>query len=83
METKKEEGGKDEVLCARCSMEKPEWSTPEGVQKDGQSYCCSGCADGKACVCSEESSNELRQRGFGRGAEKGGVHPGGQLGGGW
>lgn len=71
---------KDEVICARCGMEKAEWSTPEGVAKDNATYCCSGCAENTGCVCGEESRQELGQRGFGRGAETGGVNPGQQTG---
>lgn len=41
--------------CPNCGMEQSEWkgNGGQGVEKDGQTYCCEGCRDGgsEACTC--------------------------------
>ena len=39
--------------CPRCGMTKEEWkgNAGQGVTKDGQTYCCQGCADDTGCTC--------------------------------
>jgi hypothetical protein len=47
-----------EVMCPGCGMGKHLWmgNGGEGVEKDGQTFCCQGCADdpGKGCTCGME-----------------------------
>lgn len=38
--------------CARCGADEDEWSEPLGYQRDGEVYCCQGCAGGTGCECS-------------------------------
>ncbi|HEX2273073.1 MAG TPA: hypothetical protein VHG90_04265, partial [Acidimicrobiales bacterium] len=42
-----------EQTCPACGMEKSVWkgNGGEGVEKDGQTYCCQECADGTGCIC--------------------------------
>jgi hypothetical protein len=40
-----------EATCVGCGMERNEWGTPAGVEKDGDTYCCTGCATGGECTC--------------------------------
>ena len=39
--------------CANCGMPQGEWkgNNGQGVQKEGQTYCCRGCADSTGCTC--------------------------------
>jgi hypothetical protein len=39
--------------CPNCGMPKQDWrgNGGNGYAKDGQSYCCRGCASGSACTC--------------------------------
>lgn len=41
----------DTRQCSRCGMDKAEWSEEAGYQKEGELYCCSGCAENTGCVC--------------------------------
>ena len=43
--------------CPRCGMEKSEWPNATGVQKDGTTYCCDGCANGTGCTCPQETGS--------------------------
>ena len=36
--------------CPACGMEKSDWKG-NGVEKNGQTYCCNGCANGTGCTC--------------------------------
>jgi len=37
--------------CPNCGMEREQWPNPQGVQVEGETYCCEGCADGSGCTC--------------------------------
>jgi len=39
--------------CPVCKMEQHEWkdNNGEGYAKDGQTYCCQGCAEKTGCTC--------------------------------
>jgi hypothetical protein len=37
--------------CPGCQMPKEDWPNPKGYSKDGATYCCEGCAEGKDCNC--------------------------------
>jgi hypothetical protein len=41
--------------CPRCGMERDEWPNAAGVQKDGQTYCCNGCANNTGCMCPQDA----------------------------
>ena len=36
-------------LCARCGKDSSLWSEP--VTRDGDRFCCPGCAAGTTCTC--------------------------------
>lgn len=38
-----------EQQCPNCGMDVAKGSNP--TEKDGQTYCCEGCANGTGCVC--------------------------------
>jgi hypothetical protein len=42
-----------EQTCPVCGMRKEQWkgNGGEGVTRDGQTYCCRGCAAGTGCTC--------------------------------
>ena len=42
-----------EETCAGCGMDRSEWkgNRGQGVSKNGEIYCCQGCADGVDCTC--------------------------------
>lgn len=42
-----------EQTCSNCGMKKNEWSwnQGEGYRKDGNTYCCKGCAENSECTC--------------------------------
>lgn len=42
-----------EQNCPVCGMKKTEWTenAGNGVEKDGRTYCCAGCAEGTGCTC--------------------------------
>lgn len=39
--------------CDRCGLPRDQWkgNNGEGVQKNGQTYCCEGCANNTGCTC--------------------------------
>lgn len=37
--------------CPACGMERMDWPNPAGYVKEGQVYCCRGCAEGTGCTC--------------------------------
>lgn len=37
--------------CPNCEMDRDDWPNPAGFMKDGQAYCCRGCAEGTGCTC--------------------------------
>jgi len=42
----------DQAICPVCGMEQGEWSNDgKGFSRDGETYCCKGCADGTGCTC--------------------------------
>jgi hypothetical protein len=45
---------KKEIVCPECGVPQSEWPKA-GTRRDGQLYCCEGCADGTGCVCAEEA----------------------------
>jgi hypothetical protein len=48
------EGEEDmEETCVGCGLDRSEWkgNRGQGVVKDGETYCCQGCADGVDCSC--------------------------------
>lgn len=44
---------KEERTCPRCGMVQSDWrgNGGQGVERDGERYCCDGCADGTGCTC--------------------------------
>ena len=53
--TKETSSGKKsatEVHCPSCGMNRDDWPE-EGFKKDGELYCCRGCADGTGCTCAQ------------------------------
>ena len=42
-----------EQTCPKCGMPKREWqgNNGQGYTKDGQTYCCQGCAEKTGCTC--------------------------------
>ncbi len=40
-----------EQACPRCGMEREDWPNEKGFRKQGQVYCCQGCADNVGCTC--------------------------------
>lgn len=44
-----------EQTCTVCGMPQDEWkgNGGRGVQEDGKSYCCKGCASGGECSCED------------------------------
>lgn len=49
----------EEQTCARCGMEKQDWSEPEGFELEGITYCCQGCADDTGCTCLESLGDKV------------------------
>jgi hypothetical protein len=46
----KKNGSKIEEACPVCGMLRTEW--PDGgLNVNGTSYCCRGCAEGTGCTC--------------------------------
>lgn len=45
--------------CPGCGMQQTEWlgTAGEGYTKDGESYCCQGCAEGGAARCTCRVAN--------------------------
>ena len=43
----------EERTCPRCGMEQRLWqgNNGQGVTKEGQLYCCTGCANNTGCTC--------------------------------
>jgi hypothetical protein len=44
--------------CRICGMPHAEWPSKEGYSKNGEVYCCAGCAEGKGCTCSEPAEKQ-------------------------
>jgi hypothetical protein len=42
-----------------CGMQKVEWQGI-GYDKDGEIYCCKGCAEGTGCTCKKEKPTPLK-----------------------
>ena len=38
-------------VCPACGRSEPTWTEPVEA-RDGQTYCCGGCANEEPCVCS-------------------------------
>lgn len=60
------EGGLHEPVedgdaCARCGMEKADWGSAQGIQKEGETFCCQGCADETGCLCEEQKARGAGQ----------------------
>ena len=49
------EGEMEDQMCPRCGMNQKDWTANEGrgFNKEGESYCCQGCAEGTGCTCEE------------------------------
>ena len=49
-----------EQSCAMCGLGRSQWQEEggQGYTKDGQTYCCRGCAEGTGCSC----QSPVRQR---------------------
>lgn len=43
----------EEEVCPNCGMDRSEWkgNQGKGYSKDGETYCCRGCAQGTDCTC--------------------------------
>jgi hypothetical protein len=47
-----EEPETDMLVCPNCNMQKSDWDkSGKGFKKDGETYCCQGCAENKDCTC--------------------------------
>jgi hypothetical protein len=45
--------------CPECGMERQDWvGDGYSSSKDGQIYCCQGCAEGTGCICKDAQSRE-------------------------
>ena len=44
-----------EEICPACGMTKSEWkgNNGQGYTREGQIFCCAGCAEGTGCTCLE------------------------------
>jgi hypothetical protein len=53
-----EESENQEETCLSCGMDREDWSANqgEGFKKEGETYCCQGCAEGTGCTCAEDNS---------------------------
>ena len=42
-----------EERCPKCGMGKDMWKGGggQGVEREGTTYCCEGCATGSGCTC--------------------------------
>ncbi len=42
--------------CSKCGLPKSQWTgnNGQGYTKDGQAYCCEGCADNTGCTCGSD-----------------------------
>ncbi len=42
-----------EQTCPGCGMERSVWkgNGGQGVNRNGETYCCQECADGTGCIC--------------------------------
>ncbi len=51
-----------EATCPSCGMGKHLWTGNggKGIEKDGQTYCCQGCADQgvSGCTCGRDAEIE-------------------------
>jgi hypothetical protein len=49
-----------EPMCARCGLSSAEWTAREGsgYLADGETFCCQGCAEGRACTCQDGSATQ-------------------------
>lgn len=52
-EIDEEEMDRAEDDCPNCGMARSEWkgNSGKGYTKDGETYCCRGCAEGTGCTC--------------------------------
>ena len=56
--TKKVQNPKTEIsqpaICPECGLSQEEWTGNSGCgyAKEGENYCCKGCAEDNACTCS-------------------------------
>ena len=39
------------MTCPECGMAREKWPNPKGYEKNGQAFCCQGCAEGSGCTC--------------------------------
>jgi len=46
-------GATQTATCPNCGMSKSMWTENkgQGYTKDGETYCCRGCAEGTGCTC--------------------------------
>ena len=41
-----------ELTCPECGMPQSDWAfNGQGYERYGETFCCSGCADGTGCTC--------------------------------
>ena len=41
----------EEQSCPECWIPRRDWKS-RGVERDGETFCCRGCAEGTGCTCS-------------------------------
>lgn len=53
---------KTKTICSECGMPRAEWTYDggAGVEREGETYCCPGCADGNGCICRQEKAKTER-----------------------
>ena len=57
-----EEARSEKETCPTCGMAQQNWSSKHGFEQGGEAYCCRGCAEGRGCVCSEETVKSHSQK---------------------
>ena len=63
MKTQKEQRNENakyhEQACLKCGMPKSEWKANDGqgYVREGEGYCCRGCAEDKGCSCYREENS--------------------------
>jgi hypothetical protein len=39
------------AICPTCGVKREDWVSYKGYPKDGETYCCVGCATSLDCTC--------------------------------
>ena len=52
LDYKKPAKQREEIFCPECGAARTEWRGA-GITRNGERYCCDGCADGTGCTCED------------------------------